>query len=234
MTPKDFEEWTAGIFNIAKLLGLVAVGFWTYHEWNISIFPKESYEDFARRASRRTDLSVFIEKSKIDTLDVQRSAGNLERIIISTKINFTNDKDFPVKLMVDSFSLRKGVAGKLDFYKKTTEESDVNWSWITNESVPLQRAFGSFLIYQPFVLEPKGKLILPIYFPLSIRWNRKENYRFIELDVQLSIEGIHPTTGAPIVNSKKIKYLVIKLMVRNKGKRVSVIESDSSYAATRG
>jgi hypothetical protein len=51
LNSKAFEEWTGGLFNFGKVLALVVVGIWTLYQWNVSIFPKESFEDFARRAA---------------------------------------------------------------------------------------------------------------------------------------------------------------------------------------
>jgi len=89
MNSKSFEEWTAGIFNIAKLVSLATFAIWTLYQWNISIFPKESFEDFTRRASRRTDLSLSINDAKMRSIDrarkIKKEESFNEHIIITAQ-----------------------------------------------------------------------------------------------------------------------------------------------------
>ena len=36
-----FGDWTAGCYNLAKIVALLGAALWTLFEWNVSIFPRQ-------------------------------------------------------------------------------------------------------------------------------------------------------------------------------------------------
>ena len=215
---KTFEEWTAGVFNLGKLLALAALGFWTLYQWNVSIFPKESFDEFARRAARRTDLTVSLEKVEFEWI-----RGEIVRtLILSGQSRFRNEKDFPISLSIEALKFREGTPARADFTHDTgkSPSQPVMWTWLKDETVPLERAFGAILADQPFVIEPKGELTLPLYLVLWLQWSPNERYRFVELDIEATAQAVHPGTGQTIEKSRKKKRVTLRAVIPKDGGRV--------------
>jgi hypothetical protein len=122
--PGRFEKYTAGCLNVGKLVTLFVLAGWTLYQWNVSIFPKESSEEFARRAATRTDLALLMHidpsymtfSGDVNSKD-QNVHGKAQEadstppprfLSLTGDCTARNEKDFPISLKFVSMRLKQG------------------------------------------------------------------------------------------------------------------------------
>jgi hypothetical protein len=174
---------------------------------------------------RRTDLALSLEDVMLQRLDrepISLSNGmkpsrthELQSLALSGQCRFKNDKDFPISLSVASVRFRQGapIRPKAPATTENISSQLVEWSWLTDETVALERVFGSILTNQPAVIEPKGEVGLPLYLVFRFQWGPREKYRLLELDIEATAEAVHPGTGQIIKQAKKEKRMTYRGIV---------------------
>jgi hypothetical protein len=104
----------------------------------------------------------------------------------------------------------------------------VDWKWITDDAIDLSRAFGPLIEAQPFVVEPKGQIDLPIFLSFRPNWRPQELRRYIEIDVEMVAAAINPKDGLPIPGSIKTKRFGFRGTVSTNGPLVPFREVDTN------
>lgn len=226
MSSEDLKNLSETAFNYAKILGLAAAGFWTWYQWDRVIFPKESYEAVAKKAARRTDLTTRISEirvdltripeleSKISSLPVDNSdtiassfsheepQNNL--IGISGRIEFKNDRDFPISLRIDSVKI---VFSELDVKKDTKNFTKITTKNHIVHDIEVDDLFGGAFEDEERIIETNGDINLSFssYFFLRDRHNIKRKQ--VEIYIQYNINAIETNTNEIIPGSSKNKII---------------------------
>ena len=98
-----FKNYCEGAFGIAKVLALTAVGLWTYYQWDKTVFPKETHEQFLRKAAIRTDIELS--DIRLSLRDLTTASDNIDQdsqaVLISVEAKIRNSSSFPVLLAGD-------------------------------------------------------------------------------------------------------------------------------------
>ncbi len=221
-----FGEWTAGCYNLAKIAALLLAALWTLFEWNVSIFPRESHQDFLRKAQKRTDLAVKIGKVVPERLDRPEGRSGSEQgarhdLLIRGECTFTNERSFPIALQSKELVLRfatgiedlaapdiGGVAGFSPF--------QINWS--QDYKIETETAFGPVNeSKEASILEQGGVNVVPFYAPVSVHWQPLEKQRLMELDLEFYVYGVHPETSEEIEGSRQIKRIAHRMLLKRIG-----------------
>lgn len=147
---ENFKNYCEGAFGVAKIVALAAVGLWTYHQWDKTVFPKETHEQFLRKAAVRTDIEVNDIRLSLRDLSTASEAIDQETqaVLVSVQAIIKNSSSFPVLLAGDdvSFSISGIDLDRMnseleDSYQPLIEtgrssllELDLDYSDISNKS----------------------------------------------------------------------------------------------------
>lgn len=188
-------------FNVLKIMALFVTAGWTYYQWDKTIFPKESHEAFARRASRRTDLDL-----KVSKLDFAVSDGGAA-MNVSGVLSLENTKDFPVLV-------RFSPAPRFEFGETAALAAGQTGipatKWSASMEIPPSEAFGAIDEAHPPVIEAKGKAELAFTFPVQGAPTAGAARRLFRLRVPLELRAIDPRTGEEIAGSIKTKQALVQ------------------------
>lgn len=231
---EKFSHVATGLFNIAKIIALIAAAYWTVYQWNETIFPKESHEAFLRRAASRTDLKIRFSnvsyihpkkqlEPKKSPIQAQNSlkpwfelnkalaspmdSDNSEIALILASCILSNAKDFPIGVHFTRVRLRSGViqfnTSQLDSGLIAAIGLPITW----HEEVELspKSVIGSGNLKGLIVVETQGKVELPFWAGIGIKWPDCECEHFIEITVEMNIYAIDPKNGNKVPNSDKSK-----------------------------
>ncbi|SNY91974.1 hypothetical protein SAMN04515647_2218 [Cohaesibacter sp. ES.047] len=94
---EDQERRSASILNYAKIIALLAAGFWTWFQWDKTIFPQAKDEEYARKAAFRTGLDV--DEISFDAKFVRSSEtkeGAPKLLLISGNLKLKNNTGYPI------------------------------------------------------------------------------------------------------------------------------------------
>ena len=221
-----FGEWTAGCYNIAKIVALLGAALWTLFEWNVSIFPRESHEDFLRKAQKRTDLAVKMGTIKFERLDRPAGQSGSEPslrhdLLMRGGCTFTNQRDFPIALQSKALVLRFAT-GIEELVVPDMDETagfapfQINWS--RDYRIDRATAFGPVNESEgASILEKRGVNLVPFYAPVSVHWKPLEKQRLMELDLEFYVYGVDPETSEEIEGSRQIKRIAHRMLLKRTG-----------------
>ncbi len=222
-----FGEWTAGCYNLAKIVALLGAALWTLFEWNVSIFPRESHQELLRKAQKRTDLAVKMDVFEPKRLDRPAGRSGSEPdarhyLLIQGECTFTNERNFPIALQSKDLVLRFAT-GIEELAAPDLGEAagfapfQINWS--QNYIVEQDTAFGPVNeSREASILEQGGVNVVAFYAPVSVHWQPSEQQRLMELDLEFYVYGVHPETSEEIEGSRQIKRIAYRMLVKRSGK----------------
>ena len=221
-----FGEWTAGCYNLAKIAALLLAALWTLFEWNVSIFPRESHQDFLRKAQKRTDLAVQMGGVTPRRLDRPTGQSGFETaarhdLLIQGECTFTNERDFPIALQSKDLVLRFATGIEQLAAPDSGEAAgfapfQIDWS--QDHKIEMETAFGPVNeSKEASILEQGGVNIVPFYAPVSVYWQPSERQRLMELDLEFYVYGVHPETSEEIEGSRQIKRIAHRMLLKRVG-----------------
>jgi len=171
----EFSNWTEGVFNVTKIIALPTVALWTFFQWNVSIFPKESHEDFVRRASRRTDLQVtfrnvdFKYLEDLEKDEFGRPGSHTERVKIDSVVvkrlyitgifDIYNEKEFPVALKFRTMVIQFGSPENMTItdLNEIQKYPTFRICWNRSVEIKLEDTLGEMINKEQIILEPHGR-----------------------------------------------------------------------------
>ncbi len=221
-----FGEWTAGCYNIAKIVALLGAALWTLFEWNVSIFPRESHQDFLRKAQKRTDLAVKMGTIRPERLDRPAGQSGSESgarhdLLIQGECTFTNERDFPIALQSKALVLRFATGIEelaAPDMGETTGFAPFQINWSRDHKVETEAAFGPVNEGEgASILEQGGMNVVPFFAPVSVLWQPSEQQRLVELDLEFYVYGVHPETSEEIEGSRQVKRIAHRMLLKRIG-----------------
>jgi hypothetical protein len=156
MDHRKLERLTAILLNSTTIVALIVGGVWTMYQWNVTIFPKESFEEFKRKSLKRIDLQI-LNSSSLD-LRLTKTDTTEDGVIeynyrVDGKLMIKNEKDFPIFFRMDSVEF--GLLGR-----EKKEISPGIMIWKVNRDEFFKVAPLDFFGTMPsdLILEPEGSL----------------------------------------------------------------------------
>jgi hypothetical protein len=157
-------------------------------------------------AKMRVDLTTEFLDFQAKYLNESDYGLNLweKYLIVTSQCRFSNEKDFPVSFTITDVVLKFGepkTPGKRERSSKPKEElKRVEFEWVDILVMEPKEAFRG---YEPVIIESGGKLELPLYIFTKRSYEPYETFRFLELDIKMNIEAIHPETGETLGTKDK-------------------------------
>lgn len=200
-------QWTEVAFNIAKITALVAVAGWTVFQWNKVIFPKESSDQFIRKASNRTNIEFSVEDVSFRILDepteptTEQSQMELptkenapRRLYISGAFLIKNARNFPIEWTSKNFVLGYSyVPNAEQILAGTTEKGRVTIGW----PMDLQMSLLSSEYPEKFTIENGSTFRMPVN-ELILCDPKSGQYMLVELSLNGSATAIEPEEGMTV------------------------------------
>jgi len=228
MSAENFKNNAEGWLSYAKIAALVAAGGWAYYQWDVSLFPKERWDQSVRASAARVDLSlnkptfrvgslIHAEAQDIDLLETENATRQTDGTptLISVTVPLRNDKPFPIAVAVKAAKLREALV--------PTAGQGLKWS----DPVALDiEALLNIASDDTRVVETGSDLILSGQVVRAVSWccddRGTKPVKMVELVIDLSLQSIDGTTSEVIEGTTKTRKL----------RFLSVLTEGSNRAAT--
>lgn len=193
-------------------------GAWTYYQWDVSLFPKERWDQSVRASAARVDLALEAPTFGVGSLihSEAQDSGSVETeeagrrtdgtpTLVSVTVPLRNDRPFPVEIEVIAATLREA--------RVPTAGEQLNWT----KPVSLDtKALLNIEPNDPRVVESGSELILSGQVVRAVNWccdtQGTKPVKMIELEIDLKLQGLDGMTSQDIegaVKTRKLRFLTL-------------------------
>lgn len=213
MAGESFKNHAEGWFAYAKIAALVVAGGWAYYQWDVSLFPKERWDQSVRASAARVDLTlaqprfqvgslIHSEAQDIDKLEAEQEARQDAGTptLISVSVPLQNTRPFPIAVVVTGATLREAAL--------PVQGQDLEWS------DPIDLDVQALLNVAPDdtrVVETGSELTLSGQVVRAISWccdtQGTKPIKMVELVISLTLDGLDGATSEPVKSATKTRTL---------------------------
>lgn len=190
---KTFQACATGAWHIAEILAVIAIGAWTYYQWEKTIFPKEHDEMQARLVDRLPFVSGNLE-CEYQIVDQSESSVLLQ---VDTWVICTGVGDVPVDVELKG---ARAYVGRFNL-KDERRVSLKRWSWSEPVTIELDglnpTTNEKHFLSTAYPLDGEPSVQIPLSFFYEIETQNADFLRFV-LEVDLDVASIDPLTGEQI------------------------------------
>lgn len=218
MSTENFKNHAEGWFAYAKIAALVVAGSWAYYQWDVSLFPKERWDQSVRASAARVDLAldtptfrigslIHAEAQDTDLLEAEDATRQSEGTptLVSVTVPLRNDKPFPIEVVVKAATMREVLV--------PTAGQVLTWS----DPIALDvQALLNVAPDEARVVETSSELTLSGQVVRAVSWccegQGTKPVKMVELVIDLSLQGLDGTTSQVIegaIKTRQLRFLTL-------------------------